>query len=156
MSERIYALKHKSGQYFMSQNLYLGIAELTNDIDSAKKMNLQSAEAAYRCMNEQLDWVIFMVDGFFIEEGCCAPLPKKPTQHTKAKDSSGTADVEKDSYCKCCGWPVIFACVNDEFIDFAEKQDPSNAWGWWLYCSNKGCIKHVGEGKFQADLSWVG
>lgn len=59
MSKKMYVLQHKSGQYFKEQNLYLGSAILTGDIDSAAQMPLEDAENKYSCMNEKNDWKIF-------------------------------------------------------------------------------------------------
>lgn len=61
MNEKMYVLQHKSGQYFKEQNLYLGSAILTSDIDSAAQMTLENAEKKYGCMNEKDDWRIFRV-----------------------------------------------------------------------------------------------
>lgn len=62
-----------------------------------------------------------------------------------------TASVSQYS-CKACGWPVIDACCNDEFHNFQDASD----WDRWLYCSNKGCKNHDGEGVFQNNPGWVG
>jgi len=61
MNKRMYVLQHKSGGYFKEQNLYLGSAILTNDIDSAAQMTLEDAEKKYGCMKEKDDWKIFRV-----------------------------------------------------------------------------------------------
>jgi hypothetical protein len=61
MNEKMYVLQHKSGQYFKEQNLYLGSAITTSDIDSAAQMTLKKAESKYGCMNEKDDWKIFRV-----------------------------------------------------------------------------------------------
>lgn len=61
MNEKMYVLQHKSGQYFKEQNLYLGSAMLTGDIDSAEQMTLEEAENKYGCMKEKGDWKIFRV-----------------------------------------------------------------------------------------------
>lgn len=61
MNKRMYVLQHKSGGYFKEQNLYLGSAILTNDIDSAAQMTLEEAEKKYGCMKEKDDWKIFRV-----------------------------------------------------------------------------------------------
>lgn len=55
------------------------------------------------------------------------------------KPSDSTASIEKDGYCKDCGWPLIFACCNDEMRELHPMED------WWMYCSNQGCKNHVGE-----------
>ena len=56
-----------------------------------------------------------------------------------------------DYECKDCGWPVIFACCNHPFTIF--KDAPTH--DWWLYCSDKGCKNHDGEGIFQDIPDWV-
>ena len=57
----MYVLLHKDGQYFNKQNLYLGSAILTSDIDSAAQMSLEDAEKKFSCMTEKEDWKIFRV-----------------------------------------------------------------------------------------------
>lgn len=59
MTDKMYVLLHKDGQYFKEQNLYLGAAILTSDIDAAKQMSLEEAENKYGCMSEKRDWKIF-------------------------------------------------------------------------------------------------
>jgi hypothetical protein len=44
MAEQMYVLQYKTGEYFKEQNLYLGSAILTIDIDSAAQMSLTEAE----------------------------------------------------------------------------------------------------------------
>ena len=61
MNERMYVLQHKSGEYFKEQNLYLGSAILTNDIDSAAQMTMEEAEKKYDCMKKKDDWKVFRV-----------------------------------------------------------------------------------------------
>ena len=61
MSNKMYVLLHKDDRYFKEQNLYLGSAILTNDIDSAAQMTLEEAEKKYGCMKEKDDWKIFRV-----------------------------------------------------------------------------------------------
>ena len=58
MDTNIYVLLHKSGEYFEKQNIYLGLAALTEKIYDAKKMALNEAETYLRCMNEKEDWQI--------------------------------------------------------------------------------------------------
>jgi len=61
------------------------------------------------------------------------------------------ATIEKDRVCKDCGWPIVFACCNHPFTEF---KDAAN-WDWWMYCSNKACKNHEGEGVFQDLPDWV-
>lgn len=65
--------------------------------------------------------------------------------------TSGTANI-KDYYCVDCGWPVVFACCNHPFTEFKDASE----WDWWVYCSDKGCKNHDGEGIFQNKPDWVG
>ncbi|WP_426770820.1 hypothetical protein [Enterobacter cloacae complex sp. 363J6] len=32
---------------------------------------------------------------------------------------------------------------------------PYDEWDWWIYCSNKTCKNHEGEGKFQNHIKFV-
>lgn len=66
------------------------------------------------------------------------------------KNKTNTADL-LEQYCNDCGWPIISACCNDEFLAF---KDASN-WDYWIYCTNKGCKNHDGEGVFQEFPNWV-
>lgn len=67
------------------------------------------------------------------------------------KGSNLTARVKLGFHCNDCGWPIIDACCNYEFTRFKDAGD----WDWWLYCSNKGCVNHDGEGIFQGLPKWV-
>jgi hypothetical protein len=62
-----------------------------------------------------------------------------------------TAEIYEGKECKICGWPIIFACCNGAFREFADASE----WDWWVYCSNKGCVNHHGEGTFQYLPDWV-
>jgi hypothetical protein len=53
--------------------------------------------------------------------------------------------------CKSCGWPIVDAVCTDEFDNFKD----ADQWDWWLYCSNKGCDNHDGEGVWQDTPKWV-
>lgn len=61
-----------------------------------------------------------------------------------------TITILQGFHCKDCGWPIIDACCNDEFCNFKD----ASKWDWWVYCSNKGCVNHEGNGIFQEDPSW--
>jgi hypothetical protein len=61
MNKRMYVLQYENGQYFKEQNLYLGSAMLTSDIDSAAQMTLEEAEKKYSCMIKKDAWKIFRV-----------------------------------------------------------------------------------------------
>lgn len=57
-----------------------------------------------------------------------------------------TASIEQNKYCKDCGWPIIFACCNDEMGVLHPDED------WWMYCSNQGCKNHAGAPYGQSDI----
>lgn len=66
------------------------------------------------------------------------------------KSISSTAKMH--GYCNYCGWPVVFACINDEFLTVVDTR----YFDYWYYCSNKGCYKHEGEGCGDMDIpDWV-
>jgi len=50
-----------------------------------------------------------------------------------------SAKINKEVFCKDCGWPVVDACCNDEMSKLHPESD------WWWYCSNQGCKNHKGE-----------
>jgi hypothetical protein len=84
--KKMYILRHKSGQFFKEQNLYLGSAILTSDLDSATQMILDEAEQKYLLMTEKDDWKIFrVVIGLM--------LGSESDRHIKAKRK---ADLEKE------------------------------------------------------------
>lgn len=74
------------------------------------------------------------------------------TKKTKRKSENESSSMLEDRYCKDCGWPVVHTCVNNEMCDFVYKK--GEIWDWWLYCSNKGCVNHEGEGVFQNSTSF--
>ncbi len=59
-----------------------------------------------------------------------------------------TAKINYTQFCRECHWPVVFCCCNDNFPGAGE-------WDWWVYCANKGCKNHHGEGVFQNTPQWV-
>lgn len=62
-----------------------------------------------------------------------------------------TSRISDKVHCKECGWPVVSCCTNwdtDFFLD-------SEGWDWWVYCSNKACKNHKGEGVFQNGVDWI-
>ena len=86
MNEIMYVLQHNRGGYLKEQNLYLGSAILTKDIDSAPQMTMDEAEGKYGCMNEKHDWKIFrVVIGL--------RLGQESTRHIKA---ARKAELEKE------------------------------------------------------------
>lgn len=62
-----------------------------------------------------------------------------------------TATIDDELICKDCGWPVITACCNSPFTEYKDAKD----WDWWMYCSNKACKNHDGEGVFQFEPDWT-
>lgn len=52
---------------------------------------------------------------------------------------NNTASINKNKFCKDCGWPIVFVCCNDEMTHLYKGED------WWMYCSNQGCLNHKGE-----------
>jgi len=72
----------------------------------------------------------------------------------KEKPKDESAYIIENEHCKECGWPIVHTCCNDEMHDFAE-QETGELWDWWLYCSNKGCKNHKGEGVFQNWPEWA-
>lgn len=50
-----------------------------------------------------------------------------------------TASIEKNSSCMDCGWPILFACCNDEMSEIHPGED------YWMYCTNQGCKNHYGQ-----------
>jgi hypothetical protein len=69
----------------------------------------------------------------------------------KQKEKGSCASICEGYHCKDCGWPVIDACCNDRFTEYKDAAQ----WDWWMYCSNKGCKNHVGEGVFQIWPDWI-
>jgi hypothetical protein len=59
--------------------------------------------------------------------------------------------ILKNCYCKDCGYPIISVACNHPFSEFKD----SHNYDWWLYCSNKVCNNHGGEGYFQDYPLWV-
>ena len=48
-------------QFFKSQNLYLGVANLTDSVEHAAMMSLDDAEKKWDCMTVKDDWQIWSV-----------------------------------------------------------------------------------------------
>ncbi len=69
--------------------------------------------------------------------------------HVK-KDVDITASIWENCHCEC-GWPIIHACCNDEFNNFKD----ADKWSWWVYCANKGCKNHDGEGVHYNQPEWI-
>lgn len=62
-----------------------------------------------------------------------------------------TVSIYGNTYCLECGWPIIHVCCNGSFCYFKNAVN----FDWWLYCSNKTCSHHDGEGLFQNTLDWI-
>lgn len=56
-----YVLVYKSNQFYTSQNLYLGCANLTNKLEDARVMTLEDAEITFGLMTDKTDWEIWSV-----------------------------------------------------------------------------------------------
>jgi hypothetical protein len=56
-----------------------------------------------------------------------------------------------DKECFGCGSPVIELCCNGLMLQVPAAK----GWDWFVYCSNKGCTNHAGEGVFQDYPNWV-
>jgi hypothetical protein len=67
------------------------------------------------------------------------------------RPASQTAKVREDAYCLACGWPVIFTFCNDGMAHTA----PYSGWDTWIYCANKTCKHHGGEGTFHNMPDWI-
>jgi len=66
MSDERYVLVYKPDsnlefKYFESQNLYLGQAMLTKDLENAAKMSLDEAECTLNLMTTKSDWQIWSI-----------------------------------------------------------------------------------------------
>ena len=64
-----------------------------------------------------------------------------------------SASIEKNKYCKECHFPIVFVCCNGSMADWSKKYN--GPWDWWVYCSNKACFHHHGEGLFQNTIKWM-
>jgi hypothetical protein len=61
-----------------------------------------------------------------------------------------TATINEEEHCSDCGWPIIHVCCNGTFTEFSGSTD------YWIYCSNKACKNHNGEGGgFQDYPEWA-
>ena len=67
------------------------------------------------------------------------------------RPSSQTARMREEAHCLSCGWPVVFAFCNDGMARTA----PYSGWDNWIYCSNKTCRPHAGEGIFHNMPDWI-
>ena len=66
------------------------------------------------------------------------------------QNKSSNISMPSHYCCSDCGWPIIIACCNDEFMNFKYASECD----WWYYCSNKGCKNHEGEGACQDTPEW--
>lgn len=63
------------------------------------------------------------------------------------KDVSDTSLAE-DCWCGICGEMIITQVNNTQLAKFED-------WDWFMYCANKECENHEGEGYFQVYPDWV-
>jgi hypothetical protein len=71
--------------------------------------------------------------------------------HTAPRPSGQTAKMRENAFCENCGWPVIFAFCNDGMGQMAPYSD----WDNWIYCANKTCLHHGGEGIYHNVPEWI-
>jgi hypothetical protein len=64
-----------------------------------------------------------------------------------------SAKIYPNKYCKECNFPIVFVCCNGLMYKWSSKYN--GPWDWWMYCSNKGCDRHHGEGVFQNMPEWT-
>lgn len=64
---------------------------------------------------------------------------------------NNTASIIHNANCSDCGWPIVHVCCNHPFTDFKDSKN----WDYWIYCSNKSCSHHEGEGVLEIDQDWV-
>ena len=67
------------------------------------------------------------------------------------KPPNHTAKIREEAYCLACGWTVILALCNDGMARTA----PYSGWDNWIYCSNKTCRHHAGEGTYHNMPDWI-
>ena len=72
-------------------------------------------------------------------------------ENAPPRPASQTAHLREDAHCLACGWPVIVAFCNDGMARTA----PYSGWDNWIYCSNKTCRHHAGEGIFHNMPDWI-
>ena len=61
-----------------------------------------------------------------------------------------TASISGFNNCKSCGWPIVHVCCNGTFQNFKDAE----SYDYWMYCSNKSCKNHDGEGISQSYPEW--
>ena len=60
----------------------------------------------------------------------------------KAKYISKSINLDKSLICKECNWPVIDIEIKDEFRHYKDNE----LYNYFIYCTNKQCINHKGQG----------
>ena len=70
----------------------------------------------------------------------------------KAKYISKSINLDKSLICKECNWPVIDIEIKDEFRHYKDNE----LYNSFIYCTNKQCVNHEGQGYCCLDLpEWV-
>lgn len=64
-----------------------------------------------------------------------------------------SAKIYENVYCSNCHFPIVFVCCNGSMGDYSLKRN--GPWDWWMYCSNKACKNHKGQGVFQNRPDWT-
>src|SRR6201999_3861675 len=72
-------------------------------------------------------------------------------ENAPPRPAGQTARLREEAHCLACGWPVIVAFCNDGMARTA----PYSGWDNWIYCSNKTCRHHGGEGIFHHIPDWI-
>lgn len=69
----------------------------------------------------------------------------------KMEAKKNQVNFYENAYCEDCGYPILFACCNFPFSDFKNAKESD----YWVYCSNKCCKNHEGEGIWQDIPDWI-
>ena len=73
------------------------------------------------------------------------------SEFASARPPSQTAKLREYAFCANCGWPVVYVFCNDGMAHTA----PYSGWDNWIYCANKTCRHHAGEGIFHNMPDWI-
>ncbi|MDY6958001.1 MAG: hypothetical protein SVK08_02475 [Halobacteriota archaeon] len=92
-----YVLMHSSGRFFKDQNLYLGTADLSENIDEAKRMSAEKAERKFALMNEPSEWEIHRIQrGWRLAGEYTKHLKKIRIQEKKSELDSLMKEIEDE------------------------------------------------------------
>ena len=81
-----YVLVFEDSSFFVDQNLYLGIANLTKNLKKASKLSLDEAEAKLKCMDHQDKWEIWSVRlGWILNQRSQRHIHKKEKHNLEQK-----------------------------------------------------------------------